>query len=167
MLKKLLWLVAAVACFAISYFVALLLKDAFATGGFVRFKHLLGPIAFFVIGIIMLYRFFSSLGLNKALSYFLVGAIMVGAGGLVIYLNSWSYRQNVMVDKIVNDKVSADESRKFVLELLFGSDATDESKEKAKECVDVLVARGDSWAMAQQADWLAGDGNFEEALLCC
>lgn len=164
MLKKLLWFVAAVVCFAISYFVAVLLKDAFATGGFVRFKHLLGPIAFFVIGIIMLYRFFSSMGLKKALSYFLVGAIMVGAGGLVIYLNSWSYQQNVMVDRIVNNKVSAEEARKLVLELLFGSDATEELREKAKECVDVLVSRGDSWAMTQQAEWLAGDGNFEEAL---
>lgn len=164
MLKKLLWLVAAVACFAISYFVALLLKDAFATGGFVRFKYLLAPIAFFIIGIIMLYRFFSSMGLKKALSYFFVGAIMVGAGGLIIYLNSWSYQQDVMVDKIVNDKVSADEARMLVHELLFSSEATDESKEKAKECVDILVSRGDSWAMTQQADWLAGDGNFEDAL---
>lgn len=162
MKKSIVFLLISLLCFIAAYALLGVLSDFFAAGGgVIKVKGLLAPGILFLLGVYLLYKFFSTTGLKKALSIVCVMLVMAIGIGSVVYLNSWSYRQKKITEQIRNGNISDSEAIDCITQMLYQHTAS--TDEAARECVDILIQRKSAWAMYQKAQWELDKGNYNEA----
>lgn len=162
MKRKIIWFTATIVCFGLACLLMCILAKFFTEGGgLIKVKGLLAPGVLFGLGLYSLYRLMSEFGLSKTLSILSVALILAAGTGSIVYLNSWSYRQKIILRDIRNGSLSETEAIRLVKELI--NEHSESTDKTARECVDIMIQRNSPWALYQKGSWSSQEGHYSEA----